>query len=121
VISKTAEVAITSVISATCVRDSCRFDLSHQRSPLKPPLCHQLEYTFHWPELWSVDFTAAAEGNSFLVAGDATAVSKESGYLPAVCQSEAGCAQSKTPEVDFTEAANRILPDPGDLRASQNL
>jgi hypothetical protein len=38
----------------------------------KPPQRHQLDYTIHWPELRSVDFTAAAEDNFFLRAGDAT-------------------------------------------------
>ena len=39
-------------------------------------LCHQLDYTFHWSELWSVSFTAAAEDNSFVQSGDATAALK---------------------------------------------
>jgi len=33
-----------------------------------------LDYTIHSPELRLVDFTAAAKGNSTLLAGDATAV-----------------------------------------------
>jgi len=38
----------------------------------KPPQRHQLDYTIHWLELRSVDFTAAVEDNFFLRAGDAT-------------------------------------------------
>jgi hypothetical protein len=43
-----------------------------------------LDYTIHWPELRSVDFTAAAEDNFFLRAGDATAVSKQMSQVAAV-------------------------------------
>jgi hypothetical protein len=35
-----------------------------------------LDYTIHWPELRSVDFTAAAEDNFSMLAGDASSVAK---------------------------------------------
>jgi hypothetical protein len=43
-----------------------------------------LDYTIHLLELRTVDFTAAAEDNFFLRAGDATAISKKSRSLQAV-------------------------------------
>jgi hypothetical protein len=43
-----------------------------------------LEYTIQWLELRSVDFTAAAEDNFFLRAGDATASTKQTSQLASV-------------------------------------
>jgi hypothetical protein len=54
----------------------------------KLPQRHQLDYTIHWPELRSVDFTAAAEDNFFLRAGDATAISKQIAKLASVAITE---------------------------------
>jgi len=45
---------------------------------------HQIHCDFRFPELRSVDFTAAAEDNFFLRAGDATASRKRTGKLAAV-------------------------------------
>jgi hypothetical protein len=50
----------------------------------KPVLCHQLDYTIYSPELGSVDFTAAAEDNSFLPSVDATSRTKQTAKLAAV-------------------------------------
>jgi hypothetical protein len=50
----------------------------------KPALCYQLDYTIYSPELGSVDFTAAAEDNSFLLSGDATAGRKQIAKLASV-------------------------------------
>ena len=58
--------------------------MGHERSLPRPPLCHQLEYTIHRPELRSVVSTAAAEDNFFLQAVDATAASLSEGELTAV-------------------------------------
>jgi hypothetical protein len=38
----------------------------------------------HWPELQSVDFTAAAKDNCFQLAGDATAISKHTSQVAGV-------------------------------------
>jgi hypothetical protein len=48
-----------------------------------------LDYTIHSLELRSVDFTAAAEDNFFLRAGDATACRKNKQFKPAVCATSA--------------------------------
>jgi hypothetical protein len=57
----------------------------------KPALCYQLDYIICSPELGSVDFTAAAEDNFFLRAGDATACTKNKHFKLAVCATSAGC------------------------------
>jgi len=49
----------------------------------KTPQRHQLDYTIHWPELRSVEFTAAPNDNSFLLAGDASSASFSEGELAA--------------------------------------
>jgi hypothetical protein len=53
-----------------------------------------LDYTIHWPELRSVDFTGAAEDNFSPLSVDATAASLESREVQAVWPTSADCAQS---------------------------
>jgi hypothetical protein len=55
-----------------------------------------LDYTIQWLELRSVDFTAAAEDNFFLRAGDATASSKQPLFVLSVWFTEASCTQSES-------------------------
>jgi len=50
----------------------------------KPPQRHQLDHTIHWPELLSMDITAAAKDSSSLQAVDATSRTKECAKLQAV-------------------------------------
>ena len=50
----------------------------------KPPRRHRSEYTIHWPELWSVENTAAAKDKSFVLAVDATACAKPTAKFAAV-------------------------------------
>ena len=50
----------------------------------KAPQRHQLDYTIHWPELRSVDFTAAAEDNFFLRSVDASEASLLDGEMQSV-------------------------------------
>jgi hypothetical protein len=49
-----------------------------------------LDYTIHWPELRSVDLTAAAEDNFSMLAGDETAASLTCGRISAVRAQVAG-------------------------------
>ena len=55
-----------------------------------PSWRHQLDYTFRWPELRSVDFTAAAKDNPFLLAVDAAYCTKNEPFKPAVGATSAG-------------------------------
>ena len=76
--------AITSVISATLFRDIGRLDLGHERSFPKGTQRHQLDNVFHYPELRSVDLTAALIDNSRQQAGDATSCTKHMSQLASV-------------------------------------
>ena len=48
------------------------------------PQRHQLDYTIHWPELRSVDCTAAPNANLQLQADDATACTMQTGKVASV-------------------------------------
>jgi hypothetical protein len=50
----------------------------------KRPRRHQLDYTIHWPELWSVDFPAASWNQDDSAAGDASSASLLEAELRAV-------------------------------------
>jgi hypothetical protein len=65
-----------------------------------------LDYTIHLLELRSVDFTAAAEDNFFLRAGDATDCTKGTRYLRAVL-----LASFQTDKLQLRRAEWRALRD----------
>lgn len=54
------------------------------RRPPKPLKRHQLDYTIHWPELRSVDYTDAPTSSFHLRAVDASAASATDGKMSAV-------------------------------------
>ena len=99
-------VAISSVYSGVCVSHSGRFVLSGKAAfgfcarrilvghDLRPwqastyyPTRRHLDDTSGWPEMRSVDCTAAVSGNLFLQSGDATEAGLSDGELRSVCHS----------------------------------
>ena len=54
------------------------------RRPPKATPAPSVDYTTHWPELRSVDFTAAAEDNFSVMAVDASASTKKSLFVRSV-------------------------------------